>query len=144
VGRLLGFLPDASSDQPWTEVDHPTNYKEGFGALRIHEGAEATRALEESHVIGRASGSGAMSSAVTPDQEHGGRGDQQPDDSLHRDHLAAPAPTRHRYEHATPSAHRPVPARPARECSREAEVDMVAGEDRPKTTTLRLRKISMP
>ena len=54
-------------------------------------------------------------SAVTQDRDHSGRGDQQPQDSLGPGHRAASAPIRHCYEHATPSAHRPVPARPTRE-----------------------------
>jgi hypothetical protein len=53
--------------------------------------------------------------AVTLDRDHSGRGDQQPEDPLDRGHHAAPAPIRHCYEHATPSAHRPVLARPTRE-----------------------------
>ena len=46
--------------------------------------------------------------AVTQDRDHSDRGDQQPEDPLDRGHHAASAPIRPCYEHATPSAHRPV------------------------------------
>jgi hypothetical protein len=73
------------------------------------------RCSPDTDEAGRASWSGATSSAATPDRDHSGRGDQQSEDSLDRGHHAASAPVHHRHDHATPSAHRPVPARPTRE-----------------------------
>ena len=112
--RKAAGLPcsDASSGKPWTEVDHPTNLDDGFVALRIHEArrsdqrsgrvpahdaapfGEATQSGYRQ--AGRTSSSDVTPSAVTPDKDHSGRGDQQPEDSLDRGHHAASAPTRHR------------------------------------------------
>jgi hypothetical protein len=129
---LLGFpCSNASSGTPWTDVDHPTNLDDGFaapphprsrrsdqrsGSVPAHAAAPFGAAMQSGYGQGRwPSWSDVTPDAVTQDRDHSGRGDQQPEDPLDRGHHAASAPIRLCYEHATPSAHRPVLARPTRE-----------------------------